>query len=86
MASDLVRLFARRVVHGLVDEGGLALTPNADSEAVARRLAEVLASRPPHSGLITSVASALIADPDVEDLFAADEDLARLVDDLGSTR
>lgn len=83
MPSTFLLTFALAVVRDLEAADQIALTDGP--EAVAAFVADRLAERPFGSSLISSLSGALIACPGVDELFADDDALKRIVGDLPPT-
>lgn len=82
MASRFLLGFSQGLVQRLHADGALVVR-RGTVDAVGRRLAEKLGAAGEHSSLIPLVVKVLLADPDVEDLFADDGDVARAAESLG---
>lgn len=74
--------FSRSVVGQLVASGELTLAGGAVEDDVAGFVAEDLGGRELGSSLISSLTSALVACPAVDELFADDERLREVVNDV----
>ena len=84
MSTPFLVGFTREIVARLLAEGLLDVTWGGE-ERVIRFVAGELAAVPPGGSLITSLARSLIRCPDVQELYADDERLKGLVQDLEST-
>lgn len=84
MPTPFLETFAVAVVTRLVDADLVVLRGPPD--AVAAFLAEDLARDVPGRSLLSTLATALIRCPDVDELFAEDEDLKHIVETLGVVR
>ena len=86
MASDFLLGFSVRVVQQLLATGAVELAEQGTEADVVRFVAEHLAaSRQGHS-LVSRLAEALLACPQVDELYADDDALKELVQDLGLDR
>ena len=82
MATPFMMSFSRAVVDRLHAEGDLVLSDAATQEAVAEFVAGYLAGLKGRQSLITSLGEALIACPEVDEVFADDDRLKGVVDDI----
>ncbi len=82
MASRFLVGFSQGLVNRLHADGALVVRRGA-VDAVGLRLAEKLAASGEHKSLIPQVVKVLLEDPDVDDLFADDDDIARAAESLG---
>jgi hypothetical protein len=80
--SDLLLAFSLSLVNRLQADGLLSVKPGA-SERVVQFLADRLADQPELSSLVSASGKALVDCPDVEELFADDEELKEAINDLG---
>ncbi len=79
--SDFLRAFADRVIVGLLAEDLVEIEAGTEAEVVDFVTAALVAAKPGAS-VISSTAAALIACPQVIDLFADDVALKAVVDGL----
>ncbi len=84
MSTPFLQAFSLAIVSRLLETEGLAIT--GPPTEVARFVAAELAKPSSGRSLISSVAAALIACPDVDDLFADNDRIKDLVDELGENR
>ncbi len=82
MATAFLLQFSGAVVGRLHAEEQLELAHGASEAEVSAWVAEFLGARAAHTSLISSLARALVACPGVEELYADDEQLRELVNDV----
>jgi hypothetical protein len=80
--SDFLLAFSHELVWRLLAEE-LLLVREGTTDRVIWRLSEHLAAQKQGASLISSVSAGLLAIPEVEELFADDDELRDLVTDLG---
>jgi hypothetical protein len=81
MPSDLVVAFTRAMLARLVQEELLEIRPGREL-AVVDFVSEELGTPGPGRQLLSTLSRALVQCPDVEELFADQDDLVRLVSEL----
>ena len=81
MPSELVQVFSAAIVRRLIDDSMLEVV-RGRADAVAAFVAEEVGRPGPGKQLVSSLAAALLACPDVVELFADDEELLSAVTDL----
>lgn len=84
LSTPFLRGFSRAVLAELIAQGQIETMPGHE-EAVALFVAEYLGAVPSGGSLITSLARALILCPHVEELYADDQTLKQVVQELQST-
>ena len=82
MPSPVTLAYCRRLIPRLVADGKLVLVQGASESQVADAVADGLTGLPQHAGLITNTIKALVALPEVDELFIDDEELQHLVNSL----
>jgi len=82
MSTPFLQAFSQLVVSRLLSDGKLEVRAGSEAEVV-RWLADYLAGPAQGFSLISSVSKALVNCPDVEELFADDDEIKGLVDSLG---
>jgi hypothetical protein len=83
MSVALLARFSTTIVQRLVDRDLLVVVPGRQEEVV-QHLAEHLANVR-HASLISAISKGLISSPDVEELFAEDDDIKEVVESLDRT-
>lgn len=81
--SNFLHAFAHRIVLELVAAGRLAVAPE-DVPSVIEQLTERLTVQKEGQSLINAVSTALLAIPEVDELYADDEELRERINDLGT--
>ena len=81
--SNFLHAFAHRIVIELVAKDRLAIAPG-DVESVIEQLRERLTVRRDGQSLINAVSTALLDIPEVDELYADDEELRERINDLGT--
>jgi hypothetical protein len=84
--SDLVVAFSRAVVSRLVAAGQLAIAAGATEDDVARQVAVWLDTRGRGRSLVSATSAALVAAPSGDEVYADDDALMGVIDDLGEPR
>lgn len=82
MSTPFLTAYAIALVRALLEQDLVEIT-DGRAEAVVRFLAEDLHLRGRGGSLISSTSRALLACPDVVELYADDEELKALVESLG---
>lgn len=82
MATAFLLGFSGAVVDRLLAQEQLQLAQGATSSEVSAWVAEFLGTRDQGASLISSLARAFVACPGVEELYADDDDLRELVNDV----
>jgi hypothetical protein len=80
--SELIDAFCLRIVADLVRAGRLVVVAGAERQVAAFAAAH-LAARPEGASLVSSLSSALLACPEVEELYCDDLELRDRITDLG---
>ena len=81
--SNFLHAFAHRIVLELVAAGRLAVAPE-DVPSVIEQLKERLTVQRDGQSLINAVSTALLDIPEVDELYADDEELRERINDLGT--
>lgn len=84
MATPFMTGFASALVARLIAQQRIELATASDPADLVAYIAEALTGRSQFAGLVTTLSAALIGCPLVDELFADDEELQQLVNDLGS--
>jgi len=84
VSTPFLAAYAHAIVQSLVASDLLLLS--GDPHQVAAYVAADLARDSPARSVVASTAAALIACPDVEELFADDDDIKAIMDDMGTNR
>ena len=79
MSTPFMLAYAHTIVHGLLAQELLVLTPQARPEDLVRELAAFLMTRQGHSA-ISSTSRGLLQSERVEELFADDADIKSIID------
>ena len=82
MATVFLLAFSRSVIGRLTRDRSLILAPGATEGAAAEFVAEFLGARKPANSLISSLSAALLACPEVEEVYIDDDELKAVVDDV----
>lgn len=83
MSTTYLYRFSAVVVRRLIDDQRLEVTLGREEE-VARFVADALTRAREGSSLISTLTRALLASPDVEELYADEDELKELINDLGA--
>lgn len=81
MSTPFLLAYSMTVIRALIERGQLVLGGSA--EDAAKDLAAFLAAREGHS-LISSTSRGLLLSVHVEELYAEDDEIKAIVDDLGT--
>jgi hypothetical protein len=82
MPTRFLLNYAARLIDALLDAGLVEIAPGR-ADAVVAYLAAELHEHARGGSLITCTSRALLACPDVVELYADDDELKRVVDELG---
>lgn len=83
MSTTYLYRFSAVVVHRLIEGDRLEVSSGRE-EQVARFVADALTDAREGSSLISTLTKALLASPDVEELYADEDELKELINDLGA--
>lgn len=84
MSTPFLVGFSRAVLVDLLGQGLVEVRPGAEDRVVLF-VAEFLSSVPEGGSLVSSMSRAYLASPDVVELYADDEELKTVIEDLRST-
>jgi len=84
VSTPFLTAYAHAVVQSLIASDLLLVS--GDPSQVAAYVAADLSRDAPGRSVIASTSAALIACPDVEELFADDADIKAIMDDMGARR
>jgi hypothetical protein len=82
MSTPFLLQFASSLVPALCEHGDVELFPGATQNAVVAFMADRLGGARDGSSLVSTVVAALVACPEVEELYADNETLIARIEDL----
>ena len=82
MSAQFLEAFVSRVLHDLVRSDRIEIMPNSHDKIV-KEVGAVLGKSGTGSSLISTFVTALISNPNVEELYAENDEIKEMIVDLG---